>query len=102
LAGSNKNFVWISLAHVYGIPGTPEWAGWFSEQLKTYHAMSQLLGIGCDPVLVKGTKEQFLDWLRWAVESGAIRLPVETGTIHWPRLSFQDIFVAPLAKAHVS
>src|SRR5581483_7425629 len=45
-----------SLAQIYGIPGIPEWADWFAEELKTHHAMSHILGIGCDPVMIKGTK----------------------------------------------
>ena len=93
LAGSDKRFVWASIAQIYGIPGVPEWAAWFAEELKTHHAASQILGTGCDPVLVKGTKEQFLDWLSWGVESEAIRFPAVPGSIHWPPLSLQNIFI---------
>ena len=92
LAGSDKDFVWASIAHIYGIPGIAEWAEWFSEELQTHHAMSQLLGIGCDPVIVKGEKDQFLDWLSWGVESGAIRFPADSGSIRWPTLSLENIF----------
>jgi hypothetical protein len=94
LAGSDKQFVWASIAQIYGIPGVPEWAEWFAEERKTHHAMSHILGIGCNPVMVKGTKEQFLDWLSWGVESGAIRVPTEPGSIHWPGLSLAEIFNA--------
>jgi hypothetical protein len=38
------------------------------------------------------SKEQFLDWLGWGVESGAIRLPEEVGAIFWPQVSLKDIF----------
>jgi hypothetical protein len=96
LAGSDKGFVWASIAQIYGIPGLPEWADWFADELKTHHAISQILGIGCDPVMVKGTKEQFLDWLSWGVESEAIRLPAEPGSIQWPRLSLEDVFVGAI------
>lgn len=93
LAGSDSGFVWASIAHIYGIPGIPGWADWFREELKTHHATSQLVGIGCDPVMVKGTKEQFLDWLSWGVESEAIRFPVVPGSIHWPGLGLEDMFL---------
>jgi len=92
LAGSDRQVVWASIAQIYGIPGVPEWASWFHEELKTHHAAIDALGIGCDPVIVKGTKEEFLDWLSWAVESEAIRFPKETGPIRWPALSLEDIF----------
>jgi len=92
LAGSDRQFVWASIAQIYGIPGVPEWAGWFHEELKTHHAVIDALGIGCDPVIVKGTKEEFLDWLSWGVESEAIRFPKEPGPIRWPALSLGQIF----------
>jgi hypothetical protein len=93
LAGSDHAFVWASIAHIYGIPGVPEWADWFAEELKTHHAISHILGIGCDPVMVKGTKEQFLDWLSWGVESEAIRFPTAAVSIRWPRLALEDMFL---------
>jgi len=53
LAGSDHQFVWASIAQICGLPGVPEWAGWFSDELKTHHAVIDALGIGCDPVIVK-------------------------------------------------
>ncbi len=92
LAGSGKRFVWASIAHIYGIPGIPEWADWFANELNTHHALIHALGIGCDPVIIKGDKEQFLDWLSWGVESGAIHFPVEPSSIRWPTANLRDIF----------
>ncbi len=92
LAGSDKRFVWASIAHIYGIPGTPEWADWFANELNVHRALMPALGIGCDPVIVKGEKEQFLDWLSWGVESGAANFPAGTGSIRWPSLNLQDLF----------
>ena len=94
LAGPDKRFVWASVAHIYGIPGIPEWANWFADELDEHHAVLHALGIGCDPVILKGDKAQFLDWLSWGVESGAIEFPVEAGSIRWPFLSLQDLFRA--------
>jgi hypothetical protein len=92
LAGSDRRFVWSSIAHMYGIPGIPEWAEWFADELNTHRAWIHALGIGCNPVVVKGEKEQFLDWLSWGVESGAIRFPAETGSIRWPSVNLRDVF----------
>ena len=91
LASSEKAFIWASLAHIHGIPGVPDWAEWFAEKLNTHRAIIPALGIGCDPVIVQGEKEQLLDWLSWGVESEAIRIPAETGSIHWPSLGLKDI-----------
>src|SRR5690348_14072422 len=52
LACSDKQFVWASIAHIYGIPGMPEWADWFRDELNTHRAITHVLGIGCNPVIV--------------------------------------------------
>lgn len=93
LAGSGKQLLWASVAHIHGIPGVPEWAEWFAGELDSHKAIVRALGIGCNPVLIKGGKEQFLDWLSWGVESEAIKFPAETGSVRWPSLSLTDIFL---------
>jgi hypothetical protein len=95
LAGSDKQFVWASIAHIFGIPGIPEWADWFAGELEMHRAFSHTLGLGCDPVIVKGTKEEFLDWLCWGVESEAIRFPSASGSVRWPAMNLQNIFSQP-------
>ena len=92
LAASDNRFMWASLAHIHGIPGVPEWADWFAGELDTHKAIVPGLGIGCAPVLIKGEKEQFLDWLSWGVESGAIRFPADTGSVRWPSVNLPNIF----------
>jgi hypothetical protein len=92
LASSDNRFVWASIAHIHGIPGIPGWADWFADELNRHRAITRALGIGCGPVIVKGEREQFLDWLSWGVESEAIRFPAETGSIRWPSVNLQDVF----------
>jgi len=90
LADSEALFVWGSLAHIHGIPGVPEWAEWFLGQLEREKAVVPMLGLGCNPVLVKGNKEQFLSWVGDGLWSGAILFPPETGPIHWPSLDLRQ------------
>jgi hypothetical protein len=93
LASSGNRFIWASLAHIHGIPGMPEWANWFAGELEAHKAIIRALGIGCAPVLIKGEKDQFLSWLSWGVESGAVSLPDKAGSIRWPGLSLEDLFL---------
>jgi len=92
LAGSDKEFIWASVAESFGIPGIPRWADWFEGELNTHHAIAPMLGIGCSPLIIKGEKEKFLDWLSWGVESGAINFPAESGSIRWRGLGLDVIF----------
>ena len=93
LASSKNGVIWASIAHIHGIPGIPDWADWFAGELATHRASIPALGIGCTPLLIKGEKEQFLNWLSWGVESEAIRIPASTGSIRWPRFNLESLFL---------
>lgn len=95
LLDSSPEFVWTNLAYIYGLPGRPEWAEWFYLQLTSQRCVVPLLGVGCDPVLIRGDRNLFLDWLGRGVASGALKFPVENGGVVWPRLTLQNIFVPP-------
>ena len=101
LAGSDKEFIWASVAEIFGIPGIPRWADWFAGELNTHHAIAPMLAIGCNPLIIKGEKEKFLDWLSWGVESGAINFPAESGSIRWRGLGLDDIFRRPTSEVMV-
>ena len=93
LAGSRPSFIWTSLAQLHGLPGIPEWGEWFVEQLENHQAITPLLGLGCNPVLVKGSKQQFLAWLARGVKTGQLGFPEVAGPTHWASLSLDQIFL---------
>lgn len=92
LADSRPAFVWSSLAHIHGLPGIPHWADWFYRQLEIHKAVMPLLGVGCRPVLIKGTKQQFLSWVSHGVRSGQIEFPSKSGPIQWTASTLAQIF----------
>jgi hypothetical protein len=91
LGCSDALFIWTSITDIHGIPGIPEWAQWFEQELKIRHAIAPAIGIGCSPVVINGQKEQFLDWLSWAVESEAIQFPHQSGSVLWPGVSLSNV-----------
>lgn len=95
LVNSNPSFVWSSLAHIHGLPGVPEWADWFCRQLEYHKALMPLLGVGCQPVLIKGNKQEFLSWLGKGVRSGRLAFPSQTGPIPWKGSTLADVFSLP-------
>jgi hypothetical protein len=40
----------------FGLPVVPEWAGWFNEEIARRRAIKTLIGLGCSPMLVSGTR----------------------------------------------
>ncbi len=76
------------LAQRFGLPVVPEWADWFMQELKRRNAISPLLGFGCAPVVVVGTKRIFLNWIGRGIRRGDIRFPERNGPISWPELGW--------------
>lgn len=92
LADSSPVFVWSSLAHIHGLPGIRHWAEWFYRQLESHRALIPLLGVGCQPVLIKGNKQQFLSWLGKGVRSGQLEFPTRNGPILWRNETLAEVF----------
>ena len=83
LCNRDPLFVLNRVARRFGLPVVPEWATWFMRELKHKKAIRSLVGLGCFPVLVQGTKQVFLDWISEGLKQGAIQIPEETGSISW-------------------
>jgi hypothetical protein len=91
LADCHPTFVWSSVAKILGLPAIPEWAEWFHDQLTWRNAITPLLGIGCSPVRIDGSREEFLSWLGEGVSSGTLTLPPENQAIRWPQTALRQI-----------
>jgi hypothetical protein len=83
LCDDNPTFVLYRIARRFGLPVVPEWAGWFTDALGRRGAIQPLLGLGCSPVLVSGTKKAFLKLIGSALRRKQIRFPKENGPVHW-------------------
>lgn len=84
LSHDDPMFVLYRLSERFGLPVTPEWAEWFTRELKRRRAIAPLAGIGCSPVLVTGGNARFLDWISRALRHGLIHFPESNGPIRWP------------------
>ena len=83
LSDDDPTFVLYRVAQRFGLPTVPEWAGWFKEELSRRGAITPLVGLGCSPVLVRGTKKMFLRWIGSALRQGRIGFPESNGPVHW-------------------
>lgn len=95
LADSGPEYVWSSIAQIFGLPALPDWADWFYQKLWRNLAITKLHGLGCHPVLITGTKEEFLRWLSVGIQKGEIQLPAQNGPAIWPMIPLQRILLAP-------
>jgi hypothetical protein len=87
LSDDDPVFVLYRLSERFGLPVVPEWADWFTRELKRRMAMMPLAGIGCSPVLVSGTKTKFMNWISRGLRRGLIEFPESNGPIRWPAMA---------------
>jgi len=91
LAESTPEFLWASLSQIFGLPAVPEWAQWFYRKLDDNLAISHIHGLGFRPVLVTGTKDEFLRWLSEGIQKAEIQLPDVNGPCVWPVIGLERI-----------
>ncbi len=84
LCADDRSFVLYRIAQRYGLPVVPEWAEWFMQELQKRKAITPLAGLGCSPVIVKGTGKAFLHWIGVAVKRGTIHVPDTKPEMSWP------------------
>ncbi len=99
LCDDDPLFVFYRVAYRYGLPVLPEWAPWFMRQLEKRKAVQPLQGLGCSPLLVKGTKQAFLGWIGKALKEGSIRFPEQNGALSW-RLPASFLERSPVPAAN--
>jgi len=83
LCNGDPAFLLYRLAARFGLPVLPGWSEWFSHELQRHNAIEPLLGLGCRPVLVKGTKKRFLGWIGHALKRGQISIPSDDLSPVW-------------------
>ncbi len=75
LFDDKPDFVLHRLAVRFGLPVLPEWAEWFSTELRRRGMVEELIGLNCDPIAVKGTKLRLLRVLSQGLRRNAISIP---------------------------
>ena len=84
LVGNAPEFVVGRLSRRFGLPALVEWSPWFSDELTRRGMVRPLIGIGCTPVLVRGTKRRLLSILALGLRAGKISIPDGQSVIRWP------------------
>jgi hypothetical protein len=83
LCDNDPTFELYRISQRFGLPVVPDWADWFNEELNRRGAIKPLIGLGCSPVLVSGTKKLFLKWIRRALRQKRIEVPDCNGPVRW-------------------
>jgi hypothetical protein len=76
-------FVLYRVALRFGLPVLPKWAPWFWRELERRQAVRPLIGIGCHPVIISGTKKRFLGWIGYGLKRRQIEIPEDVERAEW-------------------
>lgn len=90
LASEDPEFMLYRIGIRFGLRVLPEWSEWFAEELVRRRAVRMLVGLGCRPVLVTGTKKRFLGWIGHALKWKRISIPAEYEATAWKMSSDFD------------
>jgi hypothetical protein len=102
LCDHGPEFMLRRLSVQFGLPAVPEWSGWFAAELQRIGAVEQLIGLGCSPIAVKGTKKRFLALLSVGLKRKRIELPVTDPPSAWRTASWFDARVIHPGAQHTS
>jgi hypothetical protein len=83
LCDDDPTFMLYRIAQRYGLPVVPEWATWFNQELTRHRMIQAIVGLGCSPVLVRGSKKVFLKWMGRGLRQKRITFPESSGPVQW-------------------
>lgn len=83
---------------MFGLQGLPQWADWFYGKLDDNLAITTIHGLGCRPVLVTGTKQEFLGWLSEGIRKNKIQFPKSNGATAWPPMSVETMLSSQVTE----
>ena len=73
-----------------GIPATPEWGPWILGMLRRKKRITEIEGIGCEPVCITATRDELLKWVEDGVRASYLRFPEKNGPIVWPAFTMAN------------
>jgi hypothetical protein len=83
LVSNDPAFVLYRIGVRFGLPVLPQWSEWFAKELETRQSVQPLIGLGCCPVVVTGTKKRFLGWIGHALKRERISIPDDNTAPLW-------------------
>jgi hypothetical protein len=84
LYDDTPQFVLHRLAVRFGLPVLPEWAEWFSAELRRRGMVGELIGLNCNPIAVNGTKLRLLRILSQGLRRKTIEISPDVRTVAGP------------------
>ena len=90
LEPETKDLTWATVVSLLGLPADPRWGNVVLGELRQDKLIRRLDGIGCDPAVVTGTREDFMTRMGQARALGLLPFPAKNGPVVWPQYTIRD------------
>jgi hypothetical protein len=94
LEPETKTLTWATVVSLLGLPADPQWGDVVLGGMRRDKLIRRLDGIGCNPAVVLGTREDFMARIGQARSLGQLPFPEENGPMLWPRFQIRDTLVS--------
>ena len=90
LDGETKGLAWATVVSLLGLPADPQWGDVVLGGMRRDKLIRRLDGVGCNPAVVQGTREDLMERISEARKAGLLSFPESNGPILWPRFSLRE------------
>jgi hypothetical protein len=90
LDAKSKDLAWATVVSLLGLPADPEWGEVILGEARKEKRMRRLEGIGCNPAVVLGTREDFMAQMGRARMLDLLPFPEKNGPVIWPQFSVRN------------
>ena len=90
LEQTTKDLTWATVVSLLGLPADPRWGKVVLGEMRKHKLIRRLEGIGCDPAVVIGTREDFMTRMGQARAVGLLPFPEKNGPVGWPQYTMHD------------
>jgi hypothetical protein len=99
LDGETKGLAWATVVSLLGLPADPRWGDVVLGGMRRDKLIRRLDGIGCNPAVVQGTRDDLMERISEARKTGLLTFPESNGPILWPRFNLRDTWAMARQKA---
>jgi hypothetical protein len=99
LDGETKGLAWATVVSLLGLPADPRWGDVVLGGMRRDKLIRRLDGIGCNPAVVQGTRDDLMERISEARKTGLLTFPASNGPILWPHFNLRDTWAMARQKA---
>jgi hypothetical protein len=86
-----KELTWSTVVTLLGLPADPRWGNVVLGEMRNDKLIRRLDGIGCNPAVVIGTREDFMKRMGQARSMNLLPFPEKNGSVVWPQYTVRHV-----------